>query len=104
VETGYRESFVSNHRNSNVVEMVETCSGFNAVWLNLVLENVDDVSFLCVLFLRKIRNFSQFLSGQARSQGLRFEGTKYILMGKDFCFYYMFKTIFSEHNKIWGHK
>jgi len=37
----------------------------------------------------------------ARLQGL---GEKYFLGGKDFCFYHMFKTNFSEHNKIWeGH-
>ena len=31
-------------------------------------------------------------------------GTIYIFRGKDFCFYHMFTTNFSEHNKIWGHK
>jgi len=29
-------------------------------------------------------------------------GQKIFLRGKDFCFYYMFKTNFSGHNKIWG--
>jgi len=39
---------------------------------------------------------------QARGQVLRFVGAKYVLGGKDFCFYYKFKTIFSGHNKLWG--
>ena len=34
--------------------------------------------------------------------GLRFRGVKYIFRGKYFCFYHMFQTNFSEHNKIWG--
>jgi len=29
-------------------------------------------------------------------------GTKYIFRGKNFVFCHMFKTNFSEHNKIWG--
>jgi len=36
-----------------------------------------------------------------RSQGL---GKKIYFRGKDFCIYHMFKTNFSEHNKIWGTK
>jgi len=39
----------------------------------------------------------------ARSQVLRLEGAKYIFTGQDFCFYYMFKTNYSDHNKIWRH-
>jgi len=29
---------------------------------------------------------------------------KFVLWGKDFCFYHMFKRNFSERNKIWGYK
>ena len=35
----------------------------------------------------------------ARFSGL---GRKYIFMGKDFNFYHMFETNFSEQNEIWG--
>jgi len=38
---------------------------------------------------------------KARSQVLRFGG-KYILGGKRFCFYCMFKANFSWQNKFWG--
>jgi len=40
--------------------------------------------------------------GQARSQVLRFGRQNAHLEGQDFCFYCMFETIFSGHNKIWG--
>jgi len=39
---------------------------------------------------------------QARSQVSRFGGAQYIFGEHDFGFYYMFKTNFSGHNKIWG--
>ena len=39
--------------------------------------------------------------GRACSQALRF-GQDVFLEGKDFCFYHMFETNFSEHSKIWG--
>jgi len=39
-------------------------------------------------------------STQARNQVLRFGG-KYHFRGKEFRFYYMFKTKSSGHNKIW---
>jgi len=46
---------------------------------------------------------SIFSSGdQVRSKVFKFGGEKYIFRGQDFCFYYMFKTISSGHNKIWG--
>jgi len=35
---------------------------------------------------------------------LRFREQSKFLGGKDFCFYYMFKSNFSEHNKIRGTK
>jgi len=34
--------------------------------------------------------------------GFKVWGSKYIFRGKHFYFYHMFKTNFSEHNKIWG--
>jgi len=37
----------------------------------------------------------------AKFQGM---GGNTFLGGKDFYFYRMFETNFSEHNKIWGHK
>jgi len=37
----------------------------------------------------------------ARNKVSRFWTAKYIFRGKDFCFYHMFKTNNSEHNKIW---
>jgi len=57
---------------------------------------------------RLISHANNFLhvsySLQARSQVLRFGG-KYIFRREYFCFYYMFKTNFSGHNKIReGHK
>jgi len=33
--------------------------------------------------------------------GFKVWGAKCILGGKDFCFYFMFETNFSGHNKIW---
>jgi len=39
---------------------------------------------------------------QARNQFSRFGGVQYIFRGNNFCFYYMFKTNFSGHNKIWA--
>jgi len=38
---------------------------------------------------------------RTRSQVLRFWEAKQFLVGQDFCFYYIFKTNFSEHNNIW---
>jgi len=46
---------------------------------------------------------TQFWQNQARSQSLRF-GAQNTFLGGKVCFYHMFKTIFSEHNKILGHK
>jgi len=39
---------------------------------------------------------------QARSQGLRLRGEKYILGRQHFGFPYMFKTNFLGHKKFWG--
>jgi len=68
---------------------------------------------LC-LWLPKVRKVNQFMLAtfstsliirrQAHSQVLRFEG-KILFRRQSFCFYYMFKTNFSGHNKIReGHK
>ena len=43
--------------------------------------------------------FSQKMSGNL---GIGKGCTDKHLVGQDFCFYYMFKTHFSGHNKIWG--
>jgi len=43
---------------------------------------------------------TRFWQNQARSQVLRFGESKYIFRGKDFCFYHMFETNSSDHNKI----
>jgi len=40
------------------------------------------------------------LQNQARSQDFRFFGEKCIFMGERFLFFFMFKTNFSEYNKI----
>jgi len=51
-------------------------------------------------YLRVTVRFLQPLT-QACNQVLRFGGEEYIFRGEYFCFYYMFKTKFSGHNKIW---
>ena len=45
---------------------------------------------------------TQFWQNQVRSQVLRFGGQNKFLWGKYFNFYHIFKTNFSERNKIWG--
>jgi len=65
------------------------------------------------LWLSKVRKVNQFMSATfSKSVILRRHvagfgglGGKYIYRRQYFCFYYMFKTNFSGHNKIWeGHK
>ena len=52
-------------------------------------------------FIRLLHFFSGHT--QARSQVLTLGGGgKIHFRGKEFCFYYMFKTNLSEHNKFWG--
>ena len=45
---------------------------------------------------------TKFWQNQIHSQVLRFGGPKSITGRKYFCSYHMFKTMFSEDNKIWG--
>jgi len=53
----------------------------------------------------KISQFqTQFWQNQARNQVLRFGRETAFLWAEDFCVFHMFKTNFSEHNKIRGDK
>jgi len=52
--------------------------------------------------LPQFSTLNEMCLGQNLSQALGFGRGEYIFMGQDFRFYYMFKTNFSEHNKIWG--
>jgi len=70
--------------------------------LNHVVKFFGLFVILCLhLMSNNLRSTLWYRIQQALCQVLRFGG-KWLLEGKDFSFYYMFKTYFSGHNKTWG--